>query len=261
MFIEERHQAILDQIKATGRISIGEIQETFGVSADSARRDLRILEEKSLLKRTHGGAIPARQIGLHAPTIVCNMADIEKIYDNVDAIARKAVSFIRPNDAIYITSGTPGYVMLKYLPTDFEFTVVTNSVDSAYLLKARTNIQVFVIGGKMRPNGRIVDSFAQEAIRNMRFDVSFLTGAGFTAGFGISNGTPETAAFQRIIAENSKKNIALFTSEKIGHTSFLKDVDASKFDLLITDWDANEDELAKFEELGVEVIVVEQPEA
>ena len=63
MFIEERHQAILDLISENGRISIGEIVEKFEVSIDSARRDLRLLEEKGLLKRTHGGAIPLRQIG------------------------------------------------------------------------------------------------------------------------------------------------------------------------------------------------------
>ncbi len=43
MFIEERHQEILNIIKTNGRISIGEIQEIFEVSAESARRDLRIL--------------------------------------------------------------------------------------------------------------------------------------------------------------------------------------------------------------------------
>lgn len=63
MFIEERHQAILDLLNENGRISNLEIQEKFEVSYDSAKRDLRILEEKGLLKRTHGGAIPARQIG------------------------------------------------------------------------------------------------------------------------------------------------------------------------------------------------------
>jgi len=61
MFIEERHRAILDHIQQHGRISIGDIQELYGVSNDSARRDLRILEEKGLLKRTHGGAIPIQR--------------------------------------------------------------------------------------------------------------------------------------------------------------------------------------------------------
>jgi Transcriptional regulators of sugar metabolism len=67
MFIEERHQEILKIVKEVGRISIGEIQEKFDVSVDSARRDLRILEERGLLKRTHGGAIPILQVGSMPP--------------------------------------------------------------------------------------------------------------------------------------------------------------------------------------------------
>lgn len=40
MFIEERHQAILDLLKQNGRISVDEITEKFDVSVESARRDL-----------------------------------------------------------------------------------------------------------------------------------------------------------------------------------------------------------------------------
>ena len=67
MFIEERHQAILDWLEEKGSISNTDIQEQFGVSYDSAKRDLRILEEKGLLKRTHGGALPLRQIATSRP--------------------------------------------------------------------------------------------------------------------------------------------------------------------------------------------------
>lgn len=51
------------------------------VSLDSARRDLRILEEKNLLKRTHGGAIPTRQIVLGKPSkMTCK--DITEVKEN-----------------------------------------------------------------------------------------------------------------------------------------------------------------------------------
>lgn len=93
MFIEERHQEILKIVNEKGRISIGEIQEMFNVSVDSARRDLRILEEKSLLKRTHGGAIPLMQVGLMPPR-VRDMKDMQ-IYDNYDAIAKKEQSLLK----------------------------------------------------------------------------------------------------------------------------------------------------------------------
>lgn len=257
MFIEERHEEILKIIKENGRISIGEIQEKFGVSVDSARRDLRILEEKKLLKRTHGGAIPLNQVGQQINRR-WSADKMERIYENYDAIAKKAVAFIKPNDVVYITSASIGYLMLKYLPRDIEFTVVTNSIDNAAFLRDYDNIIVYVLGGRMKKNGRITDAFAQEFARGMQFDVSFITGSGFTASFGVSNGTPETSAFQKAIAENSRKNIALFPNEKIGHKAFLKDVDAKKFDVLITDWDAVEDELSKIEDIGIEVIVVEK---
>ena len=62
MFIEERHQAILSWLEEKGSITTGDIQEQYGVSYESAKRDLRILEEKGLLKRTHGGALPLHQV-------------------------------------------------------------------------------------------------------------------------------------------------------------------------------------------------------
>jgi DeoR/GlpR family transcriptional regulator of sugar metabolism len=105
------------------------------------------------------------------------------------------VTYIQPNDAVYITSGSVGYHMIKYLPKDFEFTVIVSSVDSALALKKFENIKTYVIGGMMRPSGRMVDSMAQEYVRSMSFDISFLTGAGITADFGVSNHTPETTAF------------------------------------------------------------------
>ena len=58
MSIEERHRAILAIISSYGSITTDRIQKEFGVSYDSAKRDLRLLEERGLLRRTHGGAIP-----------------------------------------------------------------------------------------------------------------------------------------------------------------------------------------------------------
>ena len=50
MYIEERHRAILEWLSQHGSISNTDIQKNFDVSYDSAKRDLRILEEKGLLK-------------------------------------------------------------------------------------------------------------------------------------------------------------------------------------------------------------------
>jgi DeoR/GlpR family transcriptional regulator of sugar metabolism len=92
----------------------------------------------------------------------------------------------------------------------------------------------------------------------MRFEKNFFTGAGLSAEFGVSNGTHETVIFQRTVAENSRKNIALFPNQKIGFNAFIKVVDAVNLDILITDWDTSEDELTKLKDLGVEVIIADK---
>ncbi|NLG90054.1 MAG: DeoR/GlpR transcriptional regulator [Clostridiaceae bacterium] len=256
MFIEERHQAILNILKENGRISIGEIQERFNVSVESARRDLRILEEKGLLKRTHGGAIPLMQVGAIPPRI----REIKEVYENYDAIAKKGAEFVKENDIVYLTSGSIGFLMLKYLPRDIKYTLVINSVALANELKLWDNVDVYIVGGKMRKHSTasIVDSLATSFVKNMHFDLSLMTAGGVDGEFGVSNGTDETATFQRAIIENTRRNILLMPNQKIGFKAFIKVCDVNMFDTLITDWDALEEELVKIQEAGVDVIVVEK---
>lgn len=258
MFIEERHQAILKIIQENGRISIGEIQEKFDVSIDSARRDLRLLEERGLLKRTHGGAIPLQQVGILPPRHR-DMKHMD-VYENYAAIAKRSAEFIRENDIVYLTSGSLGFIMLKYLRRDIPYTLVLNSVSLAEELKYWDNVTVYITGGKMRMHGTtsLVDSFATSFVKNIYFDVCLLTGAGYDSDFGFSNGTDETATFQRTVIENSRKKILMMPHQKIGFKAFIKVCDTNKFDILVTDWDAVEDELNKFEDAGVQVIVVDK---
>jgi DeoR/GlpR family transcriptional regulator of sugar metabolism len=258
MFIEERHQAILDVIKENGRISIGEIQERFDVSVDSARRDLRLLEERGMLKRTHGGAIPIAQVN-SCPPRHRDVKDMEP-WPNYAAIAKKGASYIKANDVVYLTSGSVGFIMLKYLPKNIPFTLVLNSVSLADELKFWNNVTVYIVGGKMRMHSTtsLVDSFATAFVKNMHFDLCLMTGAGIEASFGMSNNTDETATFQRAVIENSRQRILLMANQKVGFKAFIKVCDANRFDLLITDWDAVEDELSKIEETGVKVVVVEK---
>ena len=63
MFMEERQKDIVKRVNEAGRILVSEIQEIYQISADCARRDLRVLESRGLLQRTHGGAIAATSGG------------------------------------------------------------------------------------------------------------------------------------------------------------------------------------------------------
>lgn len=257
MFLEQRHHQILETLRAQGTITVADIAETYGISAESARRDLSSLERRGLCKRTHGGAILPQQVSVRPP------ADRDyssmPVYDNYREIAREAASMIRANDCIYLTGGSFGYLMLAFLPQDIRYTVVVNNVDISKELRAFSNTEVYLAGGKMRPSGSLVDSLATEFVSRMHFDLCFITGGGLTASFGLSNGTDETAAFQRAVIRNSRSKCLLMPSSKVGVDSFIKVCDAEAFDTLITDWDCEDEELLALQDKGISVIVVEAP--
>ena len=93
----------------------------------------------------------------------------------------------------------------------------------------------------------------------LHFDVCFITGAGLTADFGLSNGTDETASLQRAVIGNSRKRYLLIPNAKVGVNSFIKVCEAEVFDAILTDWDCVEDQIAALEDKGIQVIVVEEP--
>ena len=256
MFMEERHQEISDIIKTNGKITIAEITSKYGISDESARRDLRLLEQKGTCKRTHGGAIVLSQVSV-IPSLN-RQYDNMPIYDNYKAIAQLAVTEIKENDIIYLTSGSFGYIVISLLPKNIHFTVVVNSVDFAKELRNFENIDVYIAGGKMRKSGSVVDTFAIDFISKLHFDTCFITGSGLTANFGLSNGSDETATFQRTVLKNSRKKCLLMPSAKVGVNSFVKVCDANEFSTIITDWDCAEEQITALEDTGVKVISAEE---
>src|SRR5262245_59986422 len=59
LFVEERRQAIVERVRAAGKVTVEELIAAFRVSAPTVRADLTQLEAQGLLRRTHGGAIRA----------------------------------------------------------------------------------------------------------------------------------------------------------------------------------------------------------
>ena len=241
LFMVERLQMVADIIAAEGSVTVEKMKEIFGISHETARRDLLLLERKGLCTRTHGGAIrplySSGQVSVRPPA-PRDFAS-QPVFPEYLAIARRAAGYIRENDSVYLTGGSFGHIMLGFLPRDFYYTVVVNSSDMASDLRSLGNADIYVIGGKMRQSGSIVDPTAIEAASRYRFDICFITGGGLSAEFGLSNGTGETAAFQREIVKNSMRKVLLMPGKKIGHDSFVKVCDVGQFSEIITDWTAD----------------------
>lgn len=255
MFMEERQKDIIQKINEKGRILVSEIQELYQISADCARRDLRILETKGLLQRTHGGAIAVISPKRY-PTPTYNPIDIKEIQTDDLAVAKKAIEYIQSKDVIYITTSLVGYYMAENLPEDVTITVLTNSVTIAEVLRKKMNISVILLGGEMSHRGHCHDFYTIQMVENIRMDKAFLSHAALSLDFGASIHDPAGVEFGKAVMKNSGMNIGLYPSRKVGKNSIHSVCRVKDYDLLITDNDVSEDFLTQARELGVVIETV-----
>lgn len=260
MFMEERQKDIIRKVNETGRILVSEIQECYQVSADCARRDLRLLESKGLLQRTHGGAIAVNPKEIYpAPTY--NPIDIKEVRTDYLAVAQKAIEYIQDKDVIYITTSLVGYYMAVNLPEDISITVLTNSVTIAEALRKKMNLSVIFLGGEMSHRGHCHDFYTIQMVKNIRMNKAFLSHAALSLDFGASIHDPAGVEFGKAVMENSGMNIGLYPSKKIGKNSIHSVCQVKDYDLLITDSNVSEDFLLQVRDLGVAIETVHLKEA
>lgn len=256
MFIEERQKDIVRRVKKQGRILVSEIQEIYQVSADCARRDLRQLESKGLLKRTYGGAMAVSPVGIY-PVETYNPKDMEEIRKDYDAVALKALEHILPNEVVYLTTSSVGYYMALHMPDDLKVTILTNSVTIADVLRRKVNISVILLGGEMSHRGHCHDFYTVQMVKSIRIDKAFLSHAGLTVDFGASIHSSAGVEFGKAVMQSSAVNIGLYPADKIGRNSIHSVCSIRDYDLIITDNSICEDFEVQMDDMGIRLEIAE----
>lgn len=147
--------------------------------------------------------------------------------------------------------------MLKFLPRDIAFTVVTNSVEIAFYLRDLSNIQTYLIGGNVKSSGYITDALANEFAQQFNFDLCFAT-AGALSFKGLSTATKEVSVFHKTIYDNSRKVIALIEHYKVGKDMFSSMYPIKKLNIIIIDEETADEKIKVLIAQGVEVIIAQK---
>ncbi|MCF6411516.1 DeoR/GlpR family DNA-binding transcription regulator [Pseudalkalibacillus salsuginis] len=254
MFMEERKAQILEYLRHMSRASVHDLSQQFNVSESTIRRDLKELEETNNIKRTHGGAILLQPVSYEA-----SIGDRKKDYiAEKQAIAKKAVEFINPGDAILLDSGTTTYELVKELKTFSNLSIVTNSIIIMQELADIPGLDVMLLGGNLRrETSALVGPFAEQSLNMIRIDKAFIGTNGLDLKEGIIT-TPNLteARIKRMMITNSRQTILLTDHSKIGKVNFAKVADLSAIDFCIVDakvQDHFEEEMKRY---GVNVHIV-----
>jgi DeoR family fructose operon transcriptional repressor len=208
------------------------LAEEFGVTTETVRRDLTVLERHGLLRRVHGGAIPVERLGFE-PAVATRDA---VLVEEKERIAKSALAEVPEEGAILLDAGTTTGRLAEVLPSERELTVVTNSVQIVLTLSARPNLTVLLLGGRVRRTTlAAVDTWALSALADTYVDVAFLGTNGVSTERGLTTPDPNEAAVKRAMIAASRRSVVLADHSKIGADRLARFGDLDDIDVLITD--------------------------
>jgi DeoR family fructose operon transcriptional repressor len=251
MYAPERQQEILRLARDGGRVDVISLAEEFQVTAETIRRDLKALDRAGLLRRVHGGAIPAGRLDFEP-----DLAERESTAaDEKDRIAKAALAELPGGGTMILDAGSTVARLAGAVPLDAQLTVVTHSLPTAARLADHPGIQLHLVGGRVRHRTRAaVDAWALRAYGEIRADVVFIAANGFSAGHGLTTPDLAEAAVKRAAIRAARRVVLLADSSKHGQEHFARFGDLGDVDLLITDSGLSPEDATAIERGGTEVV-------
>jgi DeoR family fructose operon transcriptional repressor len=255
MYAEERQHAIAGLVAERGRVSVTSVAETFGVTTETVRRDLAVLERAGVLRRVHGGAVPA---GAALTLVETGLGERHGTRtEQKRKIAAAALDLLPGMDgSVILDGGTSTAALAELLPPDRRLYVATNSVPIAARLSASPGITLHVLGGRVRGiTQTAVGDSTVRAMDDLRVDVVFLGTNGISPGHGFSTPDEAEAATKRAMVRAAQRVIVLADSSKIGREHLVRFAGLDDVDVLITDDGADPAVVAELETMGIEVLL------
>lgn len=234
MYAEERQQATAQLVMARGRISVTELAEEFHVTTETVRRDLSVLERQRVIRRVHGGAVPATS--LTAIESGLEERDVHQSREK-ERIALAARAFLPPTGGtIAMDAGTTTARLVDLLPVDLSCTMFTHSVPLAGRLAAYPAVDLHLLPGRVRRKTQAaVGAVTIEALDRLRVDVAFLGTNAISIEHGCSTPDPEEAAVKRALARIARRVVVLADATKFARDTTVNFADLDEIDVLITD--------------------------
>lgn len=254
MYAEERQQAMAQQITQEGRLSVADLAARFDVTTETVRRDLTALERIGLIRRVHGGAVPAGSLSV----IESGLGERDQANTGAkDAIAAAAVALLPPpGSMVIIDAGTTTARLTAALPRDHQLTVVTHAVPVATRLAGSPHIDLHLLPGRVRATTQAaVGSETVAALQDLRAEAAFVAANGLTATHGFTTPDSEEAATKRAIVAAAELRIAVVDSSKIGVETARRFARVQDIDVLVTDSGISRRDRAALEKHGMEVVV------
>ena len=206
-----RQQQIVAELASSPIVRISRLAERFGVSAETARRDIEELSQRGVLDRTYGGAA-TRYIGLQ-PAV--NERDQHAVAER-KRIGQAAAALVKAGDVVMIDSGSTTTQFARALAGTLagEVTVLTNSLAVASALVDIASARIILCPGDLDARERgVYGPDTVGFIGRYYADLCFIGASGLTVD-GPTDVESRACAIKRAMVDRAGRTMLLVDSTK-----------------------------------------------
>jgi DeoR/GlpR family transcriptional regulator of sugar metabolism len=229
-------------------VSVAELSEMLEVTGKTIRQDLEKLEEKGLLRRTHGGAVLANEAysGLFQARFPNAKNPEEKLQ-----IARRAVQFIEPNDIIALDGGSTTLEIARLLD-NAPLTVLTNDLHIISELIKKDQIRLVVPGG-FRSRNMLVSENPRDFLNKLNVQKAFISATGIHPDYGFTIFTHMHVEQKRALIDSAKHVYFVADHSKFDKCALITFAKLAEAEAIITDGRVSEETLSKYRSAGIRI--------
>ncbi len=253
LFLQERRQLILDELKREGRVSVKTLSEKLSVSEVTIRQDLRALEDEGLLERTYGGAV------IRSPTPTSAELSFDtrrrKHRAQKDVIGRAAAALVRDGFGIAIDASTTTFALTPYLKRYDSLTIVTNSLIIAEQFLDAPRVSVVLPAGRLRRDSVSLVG-RPDTLPDINLNIGFFGARGISFETGITELNPEEAEMKRAMMARCRTNVIVVDGtkwEQVAPYTYASVRDVSR---VVTTTEAPIEAVEQLRSVGVQVDMV-----
>lgn len=259
MYAEERRRQIASLTAVEGRVNVTELASRFGVTAETIRRDLNVLNEEGTVHRVHGGAVASQNFQTAELTVD---ARAKSASTAKSAIARAALDYLPDaQGGVFLDAGTTLAALADLIGKQrmgSEWSIVTNCLPIAMSMASAGLDEVQLLGGSVRAiTQAVVGDTALRTLALMRADVAFIGTNALTLDHGLSTADSQEAAVKRAMIINARKVVVLCDATKMGCDYMVSFASVDDIDVVITDSAAPPTFVDALRDRGIEVVIAE----
>jgi DeoR/GlpR family transcriptional regulator of sugar metabolism len=250
MIREERFERIKSELALKGSIDGDALAVLLRTSRATVRRDLDAMQEKGMLRRTHGGAT-----SIETRDELPFQSKLNAFLPEKRAIGVLTASLIKDGQVIGCTGGTTIAQVIKALK-EKRVTVVTNAINVAMDLAAAESVEVIVTGGTLRTRSyELVGHIAERTIQDFHLDIAMFGVDGLDFVHGLSTFTVAEAHAAALYIEHAREVWVVADHSKIGRTAPALIAPLSCVSRVITDANVSDELADAFAQAGLTLTI------